>query len=56
MKKPIKRALIIHSLCTIGKASLTNIIPIISIRGIEACPIPTLMLSSHSGGFNRLQK
>lgn len=56
MKKPIKRALIIHSLCTIGKASLTNIIPIISIRGIEACPIPSFMLSSHLGGFDPISK
>lgn len=56
MKKPIKRALIIHSLCTVGKASLTNIIPIVSIRGIEACPVPSFMLSSHLGGFNPIAK
>lgn len=56
MKKPIKRVLIIHSLCTIGKASLTNIMPIVSIRGIEACPIPSFMLSSHLGGFNPITK
>lgn len=56
MKKPIKRALIIHSLCSVGKASLTNIIPVMSIRGIEACPIPSIILSTHTGGFNPIAR
>ena len=56
MKKPIKRALVIHSLCSVGKASLTNIMPIMSIRGIEVCPIPSVVLSSHTGGFQDIAK
>ncbi len=56
MKKPINRALVIHSLCSIGKASITNILPIMSIRGIEVCPIPTVVLSSHTGGFKSIAK
>ncbi|MGG7097031.1 pyridoxamine kinase [Clostridium sardiniense] len=56
MKKPIKRALIIHSLCSVGKASLTNIIPVMSIRGVEACPIPSIILSTHTGGFNPIAR
>ncbi|ETJ30655.1 Pyridoxine kinase, partial [human gut metagenome] len=30
MKKPIKRAAVIHDLCGVGKAALTNIIPVLS--------------------------
>ncbi|MBP1888814.1 pyridoxine kinase [Clostridium moniliforme] len=56
MKKPIKRALVIHSLCSVGKASLTNIIPIMSIKGIEVCPIPSVILSTHTGGFTNISK
>lgn len=51
MKKPIKRAAIIHDLCGVGKAALTNILPVLAMMEIEACPIPTMVLSSHTGGL-----
>lgn len=51
MKKPVNKIAIIHDLCGIGKVALTNIIPVLSIMGIEPCPIPTLVLSTHTGGF-----
>lgn len=51
MKKPIKRVAAIHDLCGIGKAALTNVIPVLSALGIEVCPIPTMILSTHTGGF-----
>ncbi|WP_160691882.1 pyridoxamine kinase [Clostridium sp. C2-6-12] len=53
MNKPIKRAAVIHDLCGIGKAALTNVIPVLATMGIEACPIPTIILSTHTGGFNK---
>lgn len=34
-----------------GKCSLTVALPIISAMGIEACPVPTAVLSTHTGGF-----
>ncbi|MDS0524362.1 pyridoxamine kinase [Clostridium sp. SHJSY1] len=49
--KPVKRVAVIHDLSGIGKAALTNVLPILSIMGIEACPIPTMILSTHTGGF-----
>lgn len=52
MKKPIKRVAAIHDLCGVGKAALTNVIPVLSTMGIEVCPIPTTILSTHTGGFN----
>lgn len=49
--KPVKRVAVIHDLCGVGKAALTNIMPVLSVMGIEACPIPTMLLSTHTGGF-----
>lgn len=49
--KPIKKVALFHSLCSVGKASLTNMIPILSSMEIEVCPIPTILLSTHTGGY-----
>lgn len=49
--KPIKKIALLHSLCTVGKASITNMMPVLSTMGMEACPIPTVVLSTHTGGF-----
>ena len=49
--KPIQKVALLHSLCSVGKASLTNMIPVLSAMGIEACPIPTALLSTHTGGY-----
>jgi len=53
MKKPINRIAVIHDLCGVGKAALTNIIPVLSVMNIEVCPIPTMILSTHTGGFGK---
>lgn len=49
--KPIKKVALLHDLCGVGKAALTNMLPILSVMGVEACPIPTLLLSTHTGGY-----
>ncbi|PID27582.1 MAG: pyridoxamine kinase [Candidatus Cloacimonadota bacterium] len=41
----------IHDLSGYGRASLTAVIPIISAMGIQVCPLPTAVLSNHTGGF-----
>ena len=46
-----KRAAAIHDISCFGKCSLTVALPILSAAGIETCPIPTAMLSTHTGGF-----
>lgn len=51
--KPIKKIAVIHDICSVGKAALTNIIPILSVMGIEACPILTYLLSTHTGGYGK---
>ncbi len=51
MRTPVKRVAAIHDLSGFGRASLSVIIPIISSMGIQVCPLPTAILSTHTGGF-----
>ena len=51
MEKIIKKVAAIHDLSGFGRASLTSIIPILSNMGIQVCPLPTAILSTHTGGF-----
>lgn len=46
-----KKVAAIHDLSGIGRCSLTVIIPVLSSMGIQACPVPTAILSAHTGGF-----
>lgn len=48
----LKRAAVIQSLAGFGKCSLTIALPVLSAAGIEACPLPTSVLSSHTGGLD----
>ena len=47
----MKRILTIQDFSCVGKCSLTAALPVISAAGIEACGIPTALLSNHTG-FN----
>ena len=44
-------ALAIHDLSCFGKCALTVILPTLSAMGVQAVPIPTAFLSTHTGGF-----
>ena len=48
MKNPLQRVAAIHDLSGYGKASLTIVIPVLSNMGIQVCPLPTAILSTHS--------
>ncbi|MBM7871177.1 pyridoxine kinase [Clostridium pascui] len=52
MEKHIKRVAAIHDMSGFGKTSLTAIIPILSTMKIQVCPLPTAILSTHTGGFD----
>ncbi len=52
MKKRQKRVMAINDISCFGKCSLTVALPILSAAGCEACPIPTALLSTHTGGFD----
>ena len=47
----IKKVAAIHDLSGFGRSSLTAIIPTLSTMGIQVCPVPTAILSNHTGGF-----
>jgi len=51
MHNPVPRVAAIHDLSGFGRASLTVIIPVLSTMGIQVCPLPTAVLSTHTGGF-----
>lgn len=46
-----KRIAAVHDLSGFGKCSLTVALPIISATGVEACALPTAVLSTHTGGI-----
>ena len=45
----MKRMALINDLSGFGKCSLTAAIPVISVMGIQACPLPTAILSAQTG-------
>lgn len=50
MNRP-KRIAAIHDLSGFGRCSLTVIIPVLSAMGLQVCPVPTAVLSTHTGGM-----
>ena len=48
----MKRVVSIQDISCLGKCSLTVALPIISAMGVETCVVPTVVLSTHTGGFS----
>lgn len=46
-----KRVAAINDISCIGKCSLTVALPVLSAAGLETCPLPTALLSTHTGDF-----
>ena len=46
-----KKIAAINDISCLGKCSLTVALPLLSAAGFETCPIPTAVLSTHTGGF-----
>ena len=44
-----KRVAAIHDISGVGRCSLTVIIPVLSTMGVQVCPVPTAVLSAHTG-------
>lgn len=51
MNRTVKRVAAIHDLSGFGRSSLTAIIPVLSTMGVQVCPVPTAILSNHTGEF-----
>ncbi len=51
MHTPVPKVAAIHDLSGFGRTSLTVVIPILSVMGIQVCPMPTAVLSTHTTEF-----
>lgn len=51
---PRKTIIVANDMVGIGKVALTIALPILSACQIEAIPLPTVLLSSHTGGFEKV--
>ena len=49
MEVIMKKVAVIQDLSSFGKCSLTAAIPVLSVMGVQACPLPTAILSSQTG-------
>ncbi len=52
----IKPVAAIHDLSGVGRCSLTVIIPALSALGVQCCPVPTAVFSTHTGGLGQVVK
>lgn len=52
MKRTFKRVMAIHDLSGLGRSSLMAVTPVLSVMGIQVCPVPTAVLSSQTSGFS----
>lgn len=50
-KRIIPRVAAVNDMSGFGKVSLTEAIPILSAMGVEVCPLPTAVLSTHTYEF-----
>ncbi len=50
-RSPVPKVAAIHDLSGFGRTSLTVVIPILSTMGIQVCPMPTAVLSTHTTTF-----
>ncbi len=41
----------VHDLSCVGRCALTVVLPILSAKGVQVCPLPTALLSTHTGGY-----
>lgn len=53
MKGFVSRVAAVHDISCLGRCSLSVIMPILSCMGIQVCPLPTAVLSTHLGGFGK---
>ena len=46
-----KKVLCIHDLSGMGRCSLAVILPVLSVMGVQPVALPTVVLSTHTGGL-----
>ena len=50
-----KRVAAIHDLSGFGRCSLSVILPALSVMGVQVCPVPTAVFSTHTGGLGDVE-
>ena len=50
------RVAAVHGMSCYVRCSLAEIGPVLSVMGHQCCPLPTAVLSSHTGGFSRIAR
>lgn len=50
----VPRVAAVHDISCVGRCSLTVIMPILACMGVQVCPLPTAILSTHLGGFSQV--
>lgn len=55
MPKP-PRVLCITDLACVGRSSLAAIMPVLGAWRVQACPLPTALYSTHTGGFGEVSR
>lgn len=54
IKRKLPRVAALHDLSCFGRCALTVIIPALSAAGVQTIPVPTALLSTHTGGFTNM--
>jgi pyridoxine kinase len=54
MRPIVPRVAAVHDLSCFGRCSLTVIMPVLACMGVQVCPLPTALLSTHLGGFKNI--
>lgn len=47
--RTVPRVACINDISGFGRCSLTTALPVLSVMGVQACPVPTAVLSQHTG-------
>ena len=51
-----KRVAAIHDLSGFGLFCLSDILPSLSVMGVQVCPVPTTVFSTHTGGLGSVEQ
>ncbi|MEM1484366.1 pyridoxamine kinase [Oscillospiraceae bacterium PP1C4] len=55
MSNRVPRVAAIHGLAGFGRSSLAVVMPTLSAMGVQVCPVPTAVLSTHTGGLGDVE-
>lgn len=47
----VKKIACVHDMSCLGRCALSVVMPVLSVMGNQAVPLPTALLSTHTGGF-----